>query len=282
VPRHRLLVAPLALLLAAASCSASSAEVADGGDASAACPTDRALAGTAYDLSKSRFSFGGPPVKEVTAMLTRWTGPDGALAIWPNGYEQATLNGNAPEKDLPPLSATPAELSSYIRQYYEGMGVADCQVATSQIVAWSASGSGAAGGAGGTTVAAGDVTLGLSRALHGIPVLGSTALAVFDVDYRTTSEAFYWPEIPASVVEAAVAFQAKLAPPAALAAYKAKLPKDAQGDGEVVIHHSSGVAPQGGPFQAMTSYMVMKSGDAGDTNPELDFDQDGNPVTPPQ
>jgi len=218
-------------------------------------------------------------VKTVTGNITHWTGPDGALGISSNGEALASLDGNAPEKDIPSLSGTEAMLTAYVRDYYVTMGVASCQIASSQIVSWSGGGSGSSTGDGGTTIVSGGVTLGLRRGLDGIPVVESLANAMFDIDYQTTSETFYWPEIPAEVVVAAVALRAKLADPQALAAYKAKLPKNAQGDGQVVIHHS---VVSFDPFQAVATYDVLMSGDAGDQNPDLSFDANGNAVTLPQ
>jgi hypothetical protein len=119
------------------------------------------------------------------------------------------------------------------------------------------------------------VTLGLKRGVAGIPVVESVAQAVFDVDYQTTSETFYWPEIPASVVMTAMSLQGELATPQGLARYKAKLPSAAQGAGQVMIHHTSG-ALYFDSFEAVASYDVpTESGD-------LSFDATANPLTLPE
>jgi hypothetical protein len=272
-------VVALAMLAGCGSGHASGSS--EAGSDVAVCPINEALAGTSYDVSKSRFAFGGTPVKTVSGSITHWTGPDGALAIFSNGEMLAILNANAPETDIAPLSGTEAMLTAYVRDYYVTMGVPPCQIASSNIVSWSGGGSGSAMGDAGETIVTGGVTLGLRRGVAGIPVQESLANAAFDVDYQTTSETFYWPEIPVDVVEAAAALQAKLADPQALAAYKAKLPKNAQGDGQVVIHHTDG-SLSFDPFKAVATYDVLMSGDAGDQNPDLSFDGSGNPVTLPQ
>jgi hypothetical protein len=95
------------------------------------------------------------------------------------------------------------------------------------------------------------------------------------VDDQTTTESFYWPEIPADVVAAARAFRDKLAAPGALAAFKAKLPADAQGDGSVVIHHH--VAGSTGSFVAAVTYQTIQitpQNDGGD----IYFDPNGQPM----
>jgi hypothetical protein len=105
-----------------------------------------------------------------------------------------------------------------------------------------------------------------------VPVVDSIAFAQFDVDDQTTSEGFYWPEIPADVVTAALSLAKQLSDPAGLAAYKATLPADAQGNGSVQIRHTSGLLGTG-PFQAVAVYEVAPA--AGLASP-LDFDPNGN------
>jgi hypothetical protein len=68
----------------------------------------------------------------------------------------------------------------------------------------------------------------------------------------------------------------QLAAPGGLAAFKAKLPANAQGDGRVVIHHR--VSGSSLPFTAVTTYDTVQltpEDDGGD----LHFDPAGNPVT---
>ncbi len=219
-------------------------------------------------------------MKTVAGDITHWTGPDGALAIFSNGSAEGVLDANAPENNIASLSGPEAMLTAYVLDYYEAMGVASCQVATSRIVSWSGGGAGSTMGDGGATVISGAVTLGVMRGVAGIPVVESMAQADFDVDDQTTFETFYWPEIATDVAMAAATFQATLADPQSLTAYKAMLPRNAQGDGQVAIHHSSSLSA--GPFQAVATYDVLITGDAGEENPNLSFDPNGQPVALPQ
>ncbi len=184
------------------------------------------------------------------------------------------MNANAPESNLPDWSTDSAKLTAHIQEYWESMGVESCQI-MSMGIDGSVSGGGSTDG-GGSFQMAGPSTVTFQRGIDGIPVVESLAPARFEVDDQSTFEAFYWPEIPAQVVSAAIAFKNQLANPQALAAYKAKLPADAQGQGSVVIHHSSQSSM--GPFQAAATYEVLQNNPLGE-GADLDFDPDGNAVT---
>jgi hypothetical protein len=248
----------LALCVSACSTAAPAADDPSAA-ALASCQPGAELTGTSYDVSKSRFAFGSTPVVQPEATLTRWVGSDGALAIFNNGYAGAALNGGAPEFGLPDWSQDPDALGQHVREYFVAMGVASCQVGAPQIN----------GGSTGRTGA-------LVREIDGIPVAESLAFAQFDNQDQTTSEGFYWPTIPADVVTAARAFRDRLADPAALAAYRALLPAEAQGDGRVLIRHSD--LSSTAPFASAAVYDVfVKYVPTGGTN--LDFDADGHPIT---
>ena len=206
----------------------------------------------------------------------RWVGSDGVVAIFSSsadGSEMGSLNAGAPEANLPGWSNDPTALTAHATDYWVSMGVASCQIAGTGIDG-SVSGGSSSGGGSTMTVGPSDVTL--SRGISGVRVVESLAVASFDVDDQTTYESFYWPEIPADVVIAAVAFQNQLADPSTLAAYRAKLPADAQGQGQVVIHHTSAFSMSS--FQSATTYDVVQSTPEDDGG-ELSFDQSGNPVT---
>jgi hypothetical protein len=149
------------------------------------------------------------------------------------------------------------------------MGLAECEVAGADIHA-----SGSSGPNGVSSVVPGPTTIVLNRAVDGIAVVESLAVARFDADDQTTEESFYWPEIPANVVSDALAFRDRLADPAMLLAYKARLSSDAQGEGRVVIHHMASVSSL--PFQAAATYEVGR--DAPLAGP-LEFDENGQQVT---
>ena len=224
------------------------------------CEVGAPLTGAAYDLTKSRFAFGSPPVRDDANGFMRWVGDHGVVAIEVSGGEIGSLNGGAPEASLPDWSSDVTALEAHVSAYFASFGVASCQAATTQEF----------DGAEGRTIS-------LPRSVDGIPVSESEAYARFDIQDQTTSESFYWPTIPADVVTAARALHVRLADPAALAAYKARLPADAQGDGGVVVHHSGSYSTT--PFAAAATYdVVMTVGSLG-MPAVLSFDTDGNPVS---
>jgi hypothetical protein len=221
------------------------------------CDLGAELTGAAYDIEKSKFALGSAPTKSESGGLTRWTGANGVIAVFPNGSTLASLNAGVAEANVKEWSSTHETVSEHVRAYFLSMGVAPCQSTNTQ----------ALGGSSG-------IAISLNRAVAGVPVIGSVAYAQFNEHDLTTTEGFYWPTVPASVVTAARALQTQLAEPAALASYKAKLPTNAQGEGQVVIHHAGGSSTQ--VFAAQASYDVI----AGRST--LSFDANGAPLTPPQ
>lgn len=246
-----------------------------GNSASAAtCSSNSPLSGASYDITKSRFAFGSTPSAQDAGSLTRWVGSDGVVAIFSDGSEIAEMNAGAPQSNLPDWSADPSMLAAHASAYWVSMGVVSCQIASTG--ADSSGGGGGSTDGGPTTFTAGPTDVTLARGIAGVPVVESLAVARFDENDQTTYESFYWPEIPADVVSAAVAFQNQLADPNALAAYKAKLPADAQGQGRVVIHHTSAGSLMA--FQSAATYDVVETTPEDDGG-DLNFDQNGNPVT---
>jgi hypothetical protein len=153
-------------------------------------------------------------------------------------------------------------LADHEREYFGTMGVASCQIDDTP---------GLTSGSGGTNAI-------LERAVDGIPVGESYAWAHFVATNQTTGEGFYWPTIPADVVTAARALRDRLADPTALAAYKALLPPEAQGDGQVVIHHTDGSLDTK-PFTAVATYDVFEDGGLLGMGSNHHFDASGNEVT---
>ncbi|HVT06026.1 MAG TPA: hypothetical protein VHO67_01140 [Polyangia bacterium] len=245
--------------LIAIGCGGSTPNGSAGSASVTGCEPGAALAGAAYDVQKSRFAFGSTPTEDDSGGFVRWVGADGVVAIQQSGGELGILNAGAPEAALPDWSTDTAALTVHVTTYFAGFGVSACQVANAQINA----------GSGGRTVD-------LARAIGDIPVAESLAYARFDDQDQSTSEGLYWPAIPADVVTAARAFQAKLTDPTELAAYKAKLPADAQGDGAVVLHHTSSSSTA--PFAAAATYDVATPPGPLGRGSTLSFDADGNPV----
>ena len=247
----------LLVLAVVSACTGSSSD--SPGPDGVGCPDGGGAGAVAYDISKSRFAFGGKPSMSTDpGGDVTWSGPDGGLTISPSGLAGAQLHSDAPENDLPPATTDFATEVAYARDYFATMGIPGCQVEAGSY-AFSL----------------------LQRVVQGVSVVESVATARFDSDNTTTSEELYWPAIPASVVMAAVAFHEKLMEPKALDAYKRKLPRNAQGSGQVVIHHSDPAAAEFSPFASLTTYDVITIDDAGSGNANLSFDVDGNAVTLP-
>jgi hypothetical protein len=224
------------------------------------CAPGAPLNGAPYDLAKSQFAFGSTPVRKDEFGLVRWVGDHGVVAIEPSGGELGEMNGGAPEVGLPDWSNDPAALEAHARAYFASFGVATCQAPSAQVL----------GGTDGRTIS-------LLRSVDGVNIGESAAYARFNSQDQTTSEAFYWPMIPADVVTSARALHERLADPAQLAAYKMKLPADAQGDGGVVVHHTSAASTS--PFAAAATYDVVMTVGVLGMPAVLSFDADGNPVS---
>jgi plastocyanin len=269
-----LLLAPTALAVTSLNSACSSASSGSGAALHTdSCSTAGPLAGATYDITKSKFAFGSAPAAVDAGSLVRWTGSEGVVALFSDGSEMASLDANAPAQNLAGWSSKTETLAEHLAAYYEAMGVQSCQIANVGMT-YSGGGGGSTDG-GGSVFVAGPTTAILERAIDGISVVDSRGVAQFDVDDQTTTESFYWPEIPADVVAAARAFRDKLAAPGALAAFKAKLPADAQGDGSVVIHHH--VAGSTGSFVAAVTYQTIQitpQNDGGD----IYFDPNGQPM----
>ena len=169
------------------------------------------------------------------------------------------MNAGAPETNLPDWSGDPAALQAHVSEYFVAMGVQACQISSPAVH----------GGSGGRTID-------LARGIKGIPVAESNAYARFNTADQSTSEGFYWPTIPSDTVAAAQSLSEKVADPASLAIYQALLPADAQGAGQVLIHHSSAFSTTG--FRSAATYDVQLPGGSLGGGATASFDAQGNPV----
>ena len=246
--------------LACVGCSGSAIDGSAAARDVTGCEVGAPLAGAAYDITKSRFAFGSTPAEDDAYGFVRWVGVDGVVGIEQSGGELGLLNGGAPEANLPDWSAETMALASHVTAYFATFGVSSCQIGNAQVDS----------GSDGRTVL-------LARSVDGINVAESLAYARFDNQDQSTSEGFYWPTIPADVVTNARAFQTMLADPTELAAYKALLPADAQGDGLVILHHTSSASTA--PFAAAATYDVDPPPGPLGFGSTLSFDAEGNPVS---
>jgi hypothetical protein len=203
------------------------------------------LAGAAYDITRSRFAFGSTPTEFTMNGMTRWTGKDGVVVIRAFGATDGIMNGGAPESALPDWSEDPDALTAHVRDYWIAMGIPACQILRTQVSALV--------GSDGTH----QRTILLERALDQIPISESRAFARFNNADQSTSEGFLFPSIPPDVVAGARAFRDQIADPSGLAAYKAKLPAEAQGQGELTIHHSAISFVPNAPFKSAATWDVL-------------------------
>jgi hypothetical protein len=229
-----------------------------GGDLTS-CQPGKDLAGAQYDVTKSHFAFGGPPVRDDSNGFVRWVGPDGVVAIETTGGELGVMNGGAAETNLPDWSTDPVALGAHVRDYFLSFGVAGCQMPQTQVLGGSGS------------------VISIARLVDGIPVAESVAYARFNNNEQSTSEGFYWPLVPAAVVDAARALRDRLADPTTAAAYKALLPAADQGDGQVLIHHTNSASTDA--FASAATYDVTESGGVLGRGRTASFDATGHDVT---
>jgi hypothetical protein len=244
----------LALLGGCSSKSTAAAPTGSGTAGATSCDPGAALTGMTYDVGKSKFAFGGTPAASpFPSGGTHYIGPHGAMLIDQYGYVSATMNGDAPENGLADFAGDDAAILQHAKDYFGAMGLDGCQITTPSVLS---GGSGSGSSSGSVTVST-SRTLSMNRAVDGIPVFNSMANAEFRAGDVTTFEAVRWPTISADVVSAARALRDQLKDPAKLAAYRAKLPANAQGDGQVVIEHT-GFSTAATPFVAVAAWYVAQ------------------------
>lgn len=257
VSAHSLVRGQVWLLVAwLAACGSDANPNGYAGDASG-CARGSALAGADYDIARSKFAFGSTPMKMVEGTLTRWVGAQGVVAIESSGAALGVMNAGAPEVTQSDWSGDVDALTEHVQSYFVSMGISECQIARADVM----------GGSLGRTI-------GLVRALDDVVVVESHAYARFNAHDLTTTEGYYWPAIPAQVVNDALAFRDRLADAMQRADFVARLPAEARGEGAVAIHHSSGLTSA--TFTAVVSYDVLSG------RSQLSFGPDAQPVELPQ
>jgi hypothetical protein len=215
-----------------------------------ACSHDAALAGTTYDVAKSKFAFGDKPSLDTGSHQTRWVGRDGVATIAASGAASATMNKHAAALELPTWNDDPDALEDRVVDYFAGMGIDRCQIAGPEITT---SGSGIQAADGAVNMKWDPPTVVLTRAIDGISIAESRASARWVSGDRATAESLYWPTIPANVIRDAFALRDMLRDASQRTSYKALLPDAAQGDATIVIHHND---RPGSAFQAIAVYEV--------------------------
>jgi len=183
--------------------------------------------------------------------MDKIVGPEGVFAtVATSGWAMAIPNSDAPSRFAGALTRSPETHNNTVREYFVGAGLPVAQIGTVNAHATMH-----------TSSTDGDVTQPvfdsytsvITRAIDGIPVSDSFAVAEFNVNGDVVEESVYWPTLPTSVIDDARALRTKLANPSLHAAFIAGLP-DRFADGQVMIRHSSGAV--GVTFQTAASYDV--------------------------
>jgi hypothetical protein len=166
---------------------------------------------------------------------------------------QGVMNEGAPAQARPNWGGgDPIACRDHVRAYLVSLGTPDCQIAQTTLY-----------------MTGTEWSFGFGRGVDGIPIVESEARARLNDRDESTAEILFWPTIPVATIDSARAFRDELSEPARLAAYEARLPMDARGDGRVAIHHAR-LGPT--PRFAVTW-------DTGALGGRRSFDQDGLPLT---
>jgi hypothetical protein len=217
------------------------------------------LPGYLHSVNASRFYLGSATQEKDEYGYHKFIGESGTFAYdLTNGCVRASQNARSPRLQLRPYGASGMEHNDRVLSYFIAGGIPKEQIRGVQTHPLM-------GGAGSADVPKMNVGVDatliayysvLSRMTpQGIPILDSQAWARFDEQDQVVSEGVYWPDIPASVVEEASAFKARLSTPEGAAAYKALLPSLPH-EGGVVIRHSTSVTRV--TFEAMVVLEVTE------------------------
>lgn len=205
-----------------------------------------------HTLNNSKFKIGAAPTTRNDNGLLRAVGSFGVFATNPiNGSVGGVLNADAP---LGTFSMTEPVHRERVRAYFLRAGIPVEQVGG--VHSTVSSGGGGLSGVPATSSQSMPVTYSsiLERTIQGISVLESVAWARMNDDGDVVAEEVFWPALPVSVVNEAVAMDISMRDAGQRAAYLGKLPTDvaAAANGRVVIRHSSLV--ERGTFVAVACY----------------------------
>ena len=213
------------------------------------------IQGYAHALPASKFRPGPAPAQVSEFGFQKTVGAFGVFATRKSGWAVGLPNADAPAVQRPPLVTSGEAHDKRVLSYFLAAGLPSSQVQRVNAHA-TVSQSGATETL--HDLQAASPTLEwyssvISRAIQGIPVAESFAIARFNADDEVVSETVIWPAIPASVVADAVALRTRIQDQAQGAEFRGKLPPSLAGEqATVVIHHTP--APHDGAFVARASY----------------------------
>jgi hypothetical protein len=240
-----------------------------------AATTQPTVPGFTFSPQSSAFRVGANAHTVVTPSMTRLVGDEGAIATTANGATLSVANSGAPSLLVPPYSTDASAHTARVLQYFEDSGLPTSQLGDTHITT-KVKGGGAATAAEGRPTLVAYTTI-LDRKIQGIRVEGSYAWARFNSDNVVTAEEVFWPPLPMSVVNEALALTGSLKNASAQATFVSKLPaavKAGQSQVEVVIHHS--------PLAVATVAAFASIDVSGPSLPEVySSNMDGTPVPAP-
>lgn len=246
-------IAMTARVLAATTSSATAA-------ASSGLPEYRQLA------TRSQMAIGPGGTSRTEFGIDKMVGAYGTQGVMQStGLEMGLPNSDAPTLTKGPYGSSLQDHNDRVRSYFVSAGIPDNEIAgVDGNVGGMATGP---AGSSPTPVGPNIYYSVLRRSAGGIPVSDSFAWARINVDSEVVEESVYWPAIPQSVIDQAIALRQRLADSSALSAFRASLP---QGPSQVSIRHSHG--GWAGPFEVHAVYEVATA--AG----PRDFDGSGNEI----
>ena len=194
------------------------------------------IPGYQHDIQHSKFNLGAIVTERDEFGMHKLVGTDGVFATRSSGLVTALSNGDSPEQAGTPIGNNAAH-NDAVKAYFISAGLPENQI--SLVQDFEVVGAPVTPGEHGPIH--GQVAYRYSmvkRQIQGIQVPDSFAWARMNADYVVVEEQIYWPSIPQTVLDDALAFSAALQGPTG-ALFQAKLPIHQSQTG-VVIRHSPG------------------------------------------
>jgi hypothetical protein len=240
---------------------------------------DRAVInGYQHSSERSRFHLGSHIATRDENGWHRVIGTEGTFATRPrSGCTRAIADADSAALAAPPLTTDAVKHNDFTRAYFVAVGVPAAQIDTVGVYTHMLSGAESPTGMR-TPARFVAYTSAMSRAIDGIPVIGSVAWARFTKNGETVDEGICWPDVPAAVVEEAKVLRDNLSHPVFSASLRSKLPTKNK-EGRVVILHPSGASTEVPIFQI--SYDVTERDGRG-VPVERHFDQNGREFRTPE
>ncbi len=204
------------------------------------------VAGYAHSIAKSRFSTGSPVNTSIDSSgIERRMGPNGVVALFPNGFFAARPLPESPSKKAPPLTAHGDAHNAHVLAYFLEAGVPASQLGPVHANALMVATGSVAGDR--EVQHLGFVSV-VDRVIDGFRIEGSFAWAQFNASGDVVAETVWWPPVPAGLVQNAHALKVALTDSTG---FSSRIPaRFSAVPGEVVIHHA---APVGAGWYVATT-----------------------------